>query len=149
MKPSKEFTKLPRIRLSSKPTRRASISNVGKDYFRSDPQIGVASKWSDVADKLYISDDIALINLSRRVGEANNAHDRKGWIVGRMVNWMTGISSDFVPLSGAVIGTVMKYNGDDVPESLDFGADFEVRLDVAQEMLGKMNNKARIEGLLS
>ncbi len=136
-----------RIRAASAKPDSPKLSEAGKDIMKTIPLVGIASKWADVADKHYMTNDLALVNLARHVGEGVRARNRDRWFVGRIVNWMTGTSPDFVRLSGAVIENAARYVGDAVPTNLT-GTDYELRLDVAQDILERAKARARIEGLL-
>lgn len=107
--------------------------------------LGFGARFSDAADKLYMSKELALVHLARRVGCGLEAHRRKTWVGGRLMNWMTKTNPDFVPLSGAVIRSAMKAIGDDMPDNLDAGAHYGLRIDFAQELLERMKARAATE----
>lgn len=139
----------PNIRVKGTELDHGSLGRAAPAMMRAaNPAARFANRFSQVADKLYMSPDHCILYLARRVGEAQQAGDRSGSIFGRIYNRMTGEAVGFVNLSGAVLATTMTYVGDPVPEVFDKGKDYVIRLEIAENLLNRMKTKAKAEGLI-
>ncbi|UWP93494.1 hypothetical protein K3X13_06635 [Aliiroseovarius crassostreae] len=136
---------LPRIRLSATSQAPGLARQATEAARNMSPLLRFGARFSDAADKCYMSKELSLIHLARRVGYGLEAHRRKTWVGGRLINWMTKMDPDFVPLSGAVIRSAINAVGDDVPDNLDAGENYELRLDFALDLLERMKSRAVTE----
>lgn len=112
----------------------------------SNPVLLMGSKFGQLADKVYMSPEHCYLYLARRVGEARRAQQRGGWFGGRLMNRMQGSDPARVPLSGAVMEGVLQCLGEEVPQSLERGGDYQVPLEKAEAWLEGMSDHARAQG---
>ncbi|MCT4558860.1 MAG: hypothetical protein N4A61_12490 [Pelagimonas sp.] len=144
-----DLADLPAIRLKPGAADFGSVSETGKAFARINPLVRMGSQFGDVADKAYMSPDICLMHLSRKVGSAKDARRRAHWIGGRFYNWASGESSAYVDLSGAVIRGALRYVEDEVPNEIHPRGEYQLRLDRAEHLLERFLARAKENGLIT
>ncbi len=143
-----EIEGLPKILIKGVPKGFESFSELGKAMAMANPVVKIASGFGQVADKLYMSSELCLINLARRTASCKAAAARNKWFGGRVFNRFSGAQADYVELSGAVVAGTLEYIGDDVPDALERGADYLLRRDLAEDLLHRFKTKARAAGMI-
>ncbi len=108
-----------------------------------------ASRFSDQADRQYMSEPHCLLYLHRRVASARQAADRGRHLFGRIYNALTGADPDYILLTGHVLDTVLR-----VAEEPRLDADqrlgtYQVRRDVAERLLDVFTEKMKMAGHLA
>ena len=138
----------PKIKIKGSAKGYGSIGEVGKALALANPALKLGNSFGEAADKLYMTPDLCLINLTRRVRNCEAAAARGSWFGGRLYNRLSGDCRKYAELSGAVLVGALKYIGDDVPDKFDRGLDYLVRRDVAQDILRRFTEMAREQGLI-
>ncbi|MEP3299330.1 MAG: hypothetical protein ABJO27_23110 [Pseudoruegeria sp.] len=125
-----------------------SFSELGINIAKSNPAIRLASNFGSMADKLFMSEDLCLINFMRKSRATEDAAKRSRFWLGRMYNKFSGCNADYVELSGAVLGGAYRYLEDPNKKCVDFSEDYLLRRDVASDLLKRFEREAKKNGLL-
>lgn len=95
-----------------------------------------AASWSSSATKAGMDDKQTLIFLHTRVSETMKATRRQRNVFGRIYNSLTGEMPDYVLLPGNILMRVLKVVRE-CPDWMQTTGEYEVRIDIAQELLAK------------
>ncbi len=113
----------------------------------SNPALRFGASFAELADKLYMSPAHCLLYVARRVADGRQARARNRWVGGRFYNWLTGSETEYVVLSGAVLGNSLKWLDQVVPDGLPRGVDLKLPFEIAEALDTELRAKAKAEGM--
>ncbi len=137
------------ITIADIPAKMGSLSAVVTTGLKNTIPTGrFAQRFSNAAETHYMTPDLVVIYLARRVGEARQAQERAKWFGGRIYNRLTGTDGDRVNVTGAVLAHAMRWLGDDVPGKVPLEATLRLPFDRAATLEKRLREKAIKEGMI-